>query len=242
MAVNHTTLATAISGQSIDTVLLSTGIHIPTSILRGIKSDDTPVDLRASSAGELNVVDASVVAAITALATGLETVSIANFPATQPVSGTVAVSNPTANPETGLAKDATLTARLPSAVAGRLPVDARSGSVWWDEGTTNPTGSPATFTGASRDIFGAASGAGGAGYTRFGGQSITNQPGKLFVDVSKDGTTWQRVYGQATYQVTTGGSYVASIDEATFARFARIAFVADSTAPTSSQFYSRALA
>jgi hypothetical protein len=32
------------------------------------------------------------------------------------VDGTVAVSNPTANPETGLAKDATLTARLPSAL------------------------------------------------------------------------------------------------------------------------------
>lgn len=41
-------------------------------------------------------------------------VSVSNFPATQPVSGTVTVSNPTANPETGLAKDATLTARLPS--------------------------------------------------------------------------------------------------------------------------------
>lgn len=43
-------------------------------------------------------------------------VSVSNLPATQPVSGTVTVSNPTANPETGLAKDATLTARLPSAL------------------------------------------------------------------------------------------------------------------------------
>jgi hypothetical protein len=32
------------------------------------------------------------------------------------VSGTVAISNPTANPETGLAKDATLTTRLPAAL------------------------------------------------------------------------------------------------------------------------------
>jgi len=35
-------------------------------------------------------------------------VGVSNFPATQPVSGTVTVANPTANPETGLAKDATL--------------------------------------------------------------------------------------------------------------------------------------
>jgi hypothetical protein len=44
------------------------------------------------------------------------TVAVANFPATQPVSGTVAISNPTTNPETGLAKDATLTTRLPPAL------------------------------------------------------------------------------------------------------------------------------
>jgi hypothetical protein len=42
-------------------------------------------------------------------------VSVANFPATQTVAGTVTVANPTANPETGLAKDATLTAALGSA-------------------------------------------------------------------------------------------------------------------------------
>jgi hypothetical protein len=42
------------------------------------------------------------------------TVSVNNLPATQPVSGTVTVANPTTNPETGLAKDATFTARLPT--------------------------------------------------------------------------------------------------------------------------------
>lgn len=35
-------------------------------------------------------------------------VEVSNFPATQPVSGTVAISNPTTNPETGLAKETTL--------------------------------------------------------------------------------------------------------------------------------------
>lgn len=59
--------------------------------------------------GDLVGLDATTLAA-------LETTSVANFPATQPVSGTVAVSNPTANPETGLAKDATLTTRLPAAL------------------------------------------------------------------------------------------------------------------------------
>lgn len=61
---------------------------------------------------------------VTAAVTG--TVSVSNLPATQPVSGTVTVSNPTVNPETGLAKDATLTQtrdRLPAALdGGALPV------------------------------------------------------------------------------------------------------------------------
>ena len=39
------------------------------------------------------------------------------FQATQPVSGTVTVSNPTTNPETGLAKDATLTGGTVKAIA-----------------------------------------------------------------------------------------------------------------------------
>jgi hypothetical protein len=56
------------------------------------------------------------------------TVAVANFPATQPVSGTVAVSNPTANPETGLAKDVTLTTRLPAALNadGGLPTHVQN--------------------------------------------------------------------------------------------------------------------
>jgi hypothetical protein len=55
-------------------------------------------------------------------------VAVANFPATQPVSGTVAVSNPTANPETGLAKDVTLTTRLPAALNadGGLPTHVQN--------------------------------------------------------------------------------------------------------------------
>jgi hypothetical protein len=56
------------------------------------------------------------------------TVAVANFPATQPVSGTVAISNPTANPETGLAKDVTLTTRLPAALNadGGLPTHVQN--------------------------------------------------------------------------------------------------------------------
>lgn len=38
----------------------------------------------------------------------LETIQVGNFPANQTVSGTVAISNPTTNPETGLAKEVTL--------------------------------------------------------------------------------------------------------------------------------------
>lgn len=59
------------------------------------------------------------------------TVSVANFPATQTVSGTVTVSNPTADPETGLAKDATLASILAAlsdklAEGGTVALDAAS--------------------------------------------------------------------------------------------------------------------
>lgn len=70
------------------------------------------------------------------------TVSVANFPATQPVSGTVTVSNPTANPETGLAKDATLAAtrdRLPAELDadGGLKVHVQNSSGGSSGGLTN---------------------------------------------------------------------------------------------------------
>lgn len=47
---------------------------------------------------------------------GTSAVSVSNFPVTQPVSGTVTVANPTANPETGLAKDTTLTGGTQKAI------------------------------------------------------------------------------------------------------------------------------
>jgi hypothetical protein len=77
------------------------------------------------SGSDIVALDAATLAA-------LETISVANFPASQPVtgpltdvelravavpiSGTVTVSNPTAAPETGLAKDATLVDRIPDLV------------------------------------------------------------------------------------------------------------------------------
>jgi hypothetical protein len=63
-------------------------------------------------AGQAVALDANTLAAletITAVVSGV--VAVANLPDIQPVSGTVAISNPTANPETGLAKDATLSTR-----------------------------------------------------------------------------------------------------------------------------------
>lgn len=48
----------------------------------------------------------------------LESITVVDGGGSLTVDGTVAVSNPTANPETGLAKDATLTGRLPAALDG----------------------------------------------------------------------------------------------------------------------------
>lgn len=51
-------------------------------------------------------------------------VTVSNFPATQPVSGTVTVANPTTNPETGLAKEVTLQSIVDSSwVSSNIDMD-----------------------------------------------------------------------------------------------------------------------
>jgi hypothetical protein len=97
-------------------------------------SDGTPGGALPTRTLWIAGADGTVLRGLQADATGrLRTVvegsvAVANFPDTQPVSGTVAISNPTTNPETGLAKDATLTTRLPPALNadGGLPTHVQN--------------------------------------------------------------------------------------------------------------------
>jgi hypothetical protein len=122
-------------------------------------SDGTPGGALPTRTLWIAGADGTVLRGLQADATGrLRTVvegsvAVANFPATQPVSGTVAISNPTANPETGLAKDVTLTTRLPAALNadGGLPTHVQnfpatqpvSGTFWQ---ATQPVSGTVTAT------------------------------------------------------------------------------------------------
>lgn len=80
-----------------DTQLRATPVPVSGTISTGLTQPLTDTQLRAAA------VPVSIASMPSTPVTGTF------YQATQPVSGTVAISNPTTNPETGLAKDATLT-------------------------------------------------------------------------------------------------------------------------------------
>jgi hypothetical protein len=93
-----------------------------------VQAEITNFPATSAVTGDVNVTDKAarqlgIVSLTQAVLDALETISVGNFPAsypvtgtfwqaTQPISGTVTVANPTTNPETGLAKDATLLRRF----------------------------------------------------------------------------------------------------------------------------------
>ena len=102
------------------------------------------VALDTATLAALETITAIISGAIaldTATLAALETISVANFPAsqavtgtffqtTQPVSGTVTVSNPTASPETGLAKDGTDITTPTAMPAGGLGIRGWLSAIW----------------------------------------------------------------------------------------------------------------
>jgi hypothetical protein len=85
----------------------------------GVKTQIVGLDLNIAGAETLMAGSLPVTGPLTDTQLRATAVPVSGtfFQATQPVSGTVTVANPTANPETGLAKDATLTGGTAKAIA-----------------------------------------------------------------------------------------------------------------------------
>lgn len=88
-------------------------------------------------------------------------------------------------------------------------------SIWYDDSSTNLAAN-ASFTGTSRDVTGgiAATTAilSSTSYTKeIRVSAESDQAGKLWMEVSRDGTTWRRVKSVDTASVVSGGQYAEII-------------------------------
>lgn len=156
LAVLATTLASILAKIANDP---STGAG---QLAQGTKLDTLHADLasllsKVSSDPATQTTLAAFVAAnhtdLSALLTKLNgtlTTSISNFPGTQTISGTVAVSNPTADPETGLAKDTTLGTGF-GADGASPPAITGTGVRGWLRGIYEKLAGTLTVTGPATD-------------------------------------------------------------------------------------------
>lgn len=103
--------------------------------------------------------------------------------------------------------------------------------IWYDDSTT-VLAALATFTGTARDLTVAATGVsfGNAGTMgqKFRASAESDVSGTLFLEVSRDNTTWRRIKTVATAAVTGGGQYAEIIHEPSW-RYARVGFVNGAT-------------
>lgn len=89
---------------------------------------------------------------------------------------------------------------------------------WYTDSTT-PLGANATFTGTSRDT-----GATGS-WGRFRARAYADQPGTLYIDQSRDNSTWR-----TTDSVAVGAGEVKFLEAPIMARYVRVRYVNGSTA------------
>jgi hypothetical protein len=100
-----------------------------------------------------------------------------------------------------------------------------AGGVWWDDSVTT-LGATATFTGTSRDLVLAATGVAmsNAAYAQeLRVSAESDVTGTLWLEVSRDNTTWRRVKSVATAAVTGGGFYAEIVHRPSW-RYARVGY------------------
>lgn len=99
--------------------------------------------------------------------------------------------------------------------------------VWYDDSNTT-LAAGATFTGTSRDVYNASAGTPNVqGFNSFANEfrafAVASHAGTVFVEVSRDNTTWQRAFEQAT-TATTGGLHVAVLRAPILTRYYRVVY------------------
>ena len=135
---------------------------------------------------------------------------------TQPVSGTV----------TATVANATI-------AAGTARIGFVAGAGIWFDDTSTALGSSATFTGTSRDatVTATATAFANAATYAFEVRAVAEADvsGVLWLEVSRDNTTWRRIRSQATAAVT-GGGHTAEIIYKPSWRYWRIGYTNDAVA------------
>ena len=126
----------------------------------------------------------------------------------------------------------TSTASL-NAGTSRIGFTAAHG-IWWDDSST-VLAANATFTGSSRDLLVTATATAfanaGTYAAEFRASAESDQTGTLWLEVSRDNTTWRRVKSVATVAVAGGGFY-AEIVHAPSWRYVRVGFTNGATLQT----------
>lgn len=126
----------------------------------------------------------------------------------------------------------TPTVSLGSGVS-RIGFNAAHG-IWWDDSST-VLAANASFTGTSRDLTATATATAfanaGTYAAEFRVSAESDQTGTLWLEVSRDNTTWRRVKSVATTAVAGGGFY-AEIVHAPSWRYVRVGFTNGATLQT----------
>lgn len=145
-----------------------------------------------------------------------EPIPAAQVSATQPVSGTVAVSS-----------------AILAASTARAGFIAGAG-IWYDDSATNLAGA-ATFTGTSRDLTVTATAtamANAATYVKeLRVSAESDVTGTLWLETSRDNTNWRRVKSVATTAVTGGGFFAEIVHRPSW-RYARVGYTNGAGAQT----------
>lgn len=109
-----------------------------------------------------------------------------------------------------------------------------SSCIWYDDSNA-ALAAAATFTSASRDLAGSASGVAITGATTYVKElrlsAESDQAGTLWLEVSRDNTNWRRVKSVPTAAVTGGGQYAEIIHRPSW-RYARVGFTNGATLQT----------
>lgn len=120
--------------------------------------------------------------------------------------------------------------RLPSLVSGSAIVGSAgtfARNVWQDDSTAT-LASAATFTGTARDMLGVAAGtsmAGGQPHS-FVAAAVSDVTGTLYVEVSRDNTTFRRAFSVAmTQDAGASNPFSAVLEVPVFTRYYRLAYV-----------------
>lgn len=124
---------------------------------------------------------------------------------------------------------------LPALTAGNARIGTWGAAGVWYDSTAAALAASGTFTGTTRDLVGAATATAWAVANYPDSYSVSAMSavagGTLYIEVSRDGTTWFRV-AQAAMAQPAGGAYYAALSIVPTTRYARAVFVNGATGQT----------